>query len=347
MKKCAWLLLCVFFTAPMPAVARTWTDTEGHSVVGEFDRVLKGRVLINVGDRTIQVPFGHLISEDQDFVRDQLKAHGLQDQVPAKKKTADADTTTEAESSAKEPAAEAPAKLGPTRTWTDVQGRKIQARFIGIDGGNVRLQFKGKNTSYPFDKFSLADQQYVRGEMVARGDGDKAPAGAPPPNAQPVRNAPAQYADAAPLPVFPGGGSTANPQPAMPAAPRLPEIESSTFAAPPQQAPGQPPPMRPAPFTPPAPPQFAQSPPPSFAPNLPGNQQTTAPVMIKKCTKCGAVVPNNLTAGDCCPTCGAYFEYDDTNGQRKTNHWGYYATPSGIGAIVVVVIGMLLRARRS
>ncbi len=190
MKTCAWLLLCVLFAAPLSALARTWTDTQGRSVEGEFDRVVKGRVLINVGGRTIQVPFGHLIPEDQDFVRDQLKAHGLQDQVPAKKKTADTDATNETKPSAKEAAAEetnaeAPAKLGPTRTWTDVKGRTIQARFLGMEGALVRLQCKGKNTSFPFEKFSLADQQYVRGEMVARGEGDKVPAEAPV-QAQPV-----------------------------------------------------------------------------------------------------------------------------------------------------------------
>ena len=202
MRKCVNVLLCVLAFAPFPA-CRTWTDNQGHTVVGEFDRVVKGRVLINIGDRTIQVPFGHLITEDQDFVREQLKAHGLQDQVAAKKKTADADATTEdksaaRESSAKETTTDAQTKLGPTRTWTDVLGRTMQARFLGMDSGNVRLQINGKNTSYPFDKFIPADQQYVRGEMVARGEGDKVPAAA---NVQP---APARVAAARHAPRRPG-----------------------------------------------------------------------------------------------------------------------------------------------
>ena len=322
-RKCAAVRLAF---APFPRLARTWTDNQGHTVVGEFDRVVKGRVLINIGDRTIQVPFGHLITEDQDFVREQLKAHGLQDQVAAKKKTADADATTEdksaaRESSAKETTTDAQTKLGPTRTWTDVLGRTMQARFLGMDSGNVRLQINGKNTSYPFDKFSPADQQYVRGEMVARGEGDKVPAAA---NVQP--------APAKPPPVMPRGGPANAPWNTDPA---VPHFMFPTFTPPAEAAPAQPPPEQPAPVEPSPEQASPDQPAPVIrhrprgsirrrlclqpcrisANNLPNNQPQFQQVVVKKCSACGREVPSNLTAGDSCPDRGVYFEHDDSGGQ--------------------------------
>ncbi len=228
MKKCAWLLLCLLLTASLPALARTWRDTQGNTLEGEFDRVVKGRVLINVGDRTVQVPFGHLVTEDQDYVREKLKAHGLESQVPAKKKTSDSDATSK--SPATDSAAEEPIKLGPVRTWTDVLGRSVEARFIGVENGRVRLQFKGRNTSFPFEKFGLADQQYVRGEMTARGEADKVPAETPA-NAQPA--AAPQIAQAGP-PAMPRGRRMTGPR-MMPAMPHLPQFTRPAFTPPAQR----------------------------------------------------------------------------------------------------------------
>ena len=46
------------------------------------------------------------------------------------------------------------------RTWTDSQGRKLEATFRGIEDGNVFLQVRnGYVYRLPLDKLSAADQQ--------------------------------------------------------------------------------------------------------------------------------------------------------------------------------------------
>ena len=148
MSRCGWLA-AHFLVFAVPALARTWKRTEGQTVEGEFVRVLKGKVVINVAGRMIQVPFGHLVEDDQDFVREELEKHGLGSQLPAKKKTATSDSAAGGKSTEKDTAAENDPNPGPERTWTDIQGRSIQARFIGMEDAKIVLKFKGKSASFP------------------------------------------------------------------------------------------------------------------------------------------------------------------------------------------------------
>jgi hypothetical protein len=358
--RCSVCLAACVLVIAAPAFARTWNDDQGHTVEGEFVRVLKGKVVISTAGRMIQVPFGHLVEEDQDFVRAELEKHGLGSQLPAKKKSAGSSSETKPKSSdkatAEKPAGENPAKedeakLGPTRTWTDIQGRSVQARFIGMEGANIVLQVKGKRSSFPFNKFSIADQHYVRMEMTGRGEGDKVPAEV----AQPVPAAP-QFAQAQPPampPSMPGMGGI--PRPTFPAMPRMPEHKFPSMPTPaPIQPPAyQPPAYQPPPAVAPSFPAPVQRPammpiqPPSMPPAFANNQVPSyEQVTVKKCSKCGAVLPNNITAGDSCPKCGVFFDYDQTNGKRSS--WGTFGSAAGgIGTLVAIVVGLIARARRS
>jgi len=76
MNRFGWLLAFVFVLIAVPGLARTWTDNQGHKVEGEFVRVLKGKVVLSVGGRIVQVPFARLKDDDQEFVREQLEARG-------------------------------------------------------------------------------------------------------------------------------------------------------------------------------------------------------------------------------------------------------------------------------
>jgi len=50
-----------------------------------------------------------------------------------------------------------------SRTWTDVQGRTVNAEMIGFKGGAVVLKLdSGKEIHFPFANLSPADQQFVR-----------------------------------------------------------------------------------------------------------------------------------------------------------------------------------------
>ena len=67
------------------------------------------------------------------------------------------------------------------RSWTDVQGRRIEARMAGLDGESVLLELKdGRKVPYPLAKLSAADADYARSEAAkapeekSGADGDKA-----------------------------------------------------------------------------------------------------------------------------------------------------------------------------
>ncbi|HUT95103.1 MAG TPA: SHD1 domain-containing protein [Thermoguttaceae bacterium] len=55
------------------------------------------------------------------------------------------------------------------RTWTNSQGRTIQAQFVGVLDGKVVLLKDGKRVSYPLVGLSPGDQEYVRKRLKARG----------------------------------------------------------------------------------------------------------------------------------------------------------------------------------
>ena len=164
MNRCGRLIFFVLILAVIPAFGRTWTDSNGKKWEGDFVRVLRGKVLISVAGRNIPVPFGRLSPADQDFVRDILEKQGLGSQLPPRKNPPQSGTAAQPNTSdtpEKRPATEEKPKLGEERSWTDKQGRTIQARLIGMDGEKVVLQVKGKPLPYPFDGFSAADQEYV------------------------------------------------------------------------------------------------------------------------------------------------------------------------------------------
>ncbi|MEM7015645.1 MAG: DUF1549 domain-containing protein [Verrucomicrobiota bacterium] len=49
------------------------------------------------------------------------------------------------------------------RTWTDVQGRKVEADYAGIESGKVILQLpNGKKIPFPFNQLSAEDQEFVK-----------------------------------------------------------------------------------------------------------------------------------------------------------------------------------------
>jgi hypothetical protein len=332
------VLLCVLAFSPLSALARAWTDYQGRKVEGDFVRVLEGKVELKAASgKTIQVEFGHLSADDQDFVREQLKAQGLGDQVPAKKAD-ESGSTTKPKSSEKEAAPAKPVKPGPPRIWTDVAGHRVQGRFVSMDGGKVVLIVKEKKEPYPFDKFSPADQKYVREEMTARGEGDKVPAEAPAVNANPA--AAPQIAQAAP--VAPRTGPITAPRATFPTMPSLPKITFPTFTPPTRSAPVQPPA-----FTPPVPPPIVHAPAPIIPPPVPtfvpDNQPAFQQVAVKKCSNCGAILPNNITAGDHCPHCGVLFQYDEVTGKRA--YWAYFAAPPGVGAVIGLIIYAIRRSR--
>lgn len=63
----------------------------------------------------------------------------------------------------------AAARAEDTRSWTDVDGRVIQAKMLRLDFDKVRVLFNGKEVSIPLSRLSAADRKYA--EEWVPGDG--------------------------------------------------------------------------------------------------------------------------------------------------------------------------------
>ncbi|MBX7211492.1 MAG: hypothetical protein K1X78_24515 [Verrucomicrobiaceae bacterium] len=58
-----------------------------------------------------------------------------------------------------------PAAGSGIRSWTDVQGRKVDAAFAGVQGGNVQLRMAdGKTIPFAIAKLSAADQAFIKSQ---------------------------------------------------------------------------------------------------------------------------------------------------------------------------------------
>ena len=51
------------------------------------------------------------------------------------------------------------------RTWTDGNGKQIEAVFVRASGDTVILQHKGHQAAFPISGFSAEDQEYLRGKI--------------------------------------------------------------------------------------------------------------------------------------------------------------------------------------
>jgi hypothetical protein len=342
MNRCGRLIFFALILAAVPAFGRTWTDSNGKKWEGDFVRVLRGKVLISVAGRTIPVPFGRLSPADQDFVRDILEKQGLGSQLPPRKNPPQSGTAAQPNTSdtpEKRPATEEKPKLGEERSWTDKQGRTIQARLIGMDGEKVVLQVKGKPLPYPFDGFSAADQEYVRKEMVARGDGSKVPGVAPPAN---VRSAPAPKEVAQVTPSPPP--TTPKPAPPKPKKPKPPKPKpAATSTAP---TPVRPPVVAAASHPPAVKPAGSSAAPsvkaplvsavPSPNPGPPVSASANPPAKSRICSNCKQKLPDDCKPGDHCPSCGTYLHYEDTDEGRVKAPLAFSSVgiPAGIASLV-------------
>ena len=66
----------------------------------------------------------------------------------------------------------------PVRTWTNTDGRTLQAQYIESSAGKVTIKMGSREYTLPLDRFSQADQDYVAGL-----------ANQPPPAYQPITKA--------------------------------------------------------------------------------------------------------------------------------------------------------------
>lgn len=238
------------------------------------------------------------------------------------------------------------------RVWRDYLGKEVEADFLRMHEGRVILKQKGRVIPIPFDQLSERDQEYLRTRLEDEGQGHLLPA----PQVQ-------QTAPGVAGGVQPGSAILLNPPAASgspgPAAgsrpPRfrfrqpvitMPTVPPPTVASVPQTtAPS------PVPLTAPAPLDFPSnssgtrpggSSPSAQRFGAPGSSRPLYPsgqsVMVYQCTKCRREVPSTVHAGDHCPHCGAYFQYEETAGGGRT--YAKWGARGSIGVVIALVIGL-------
>lgn len=143
---------CSFDAVAVASKVRTWTGRDGTSVQATFVRMLpNGNVLLRRSTQLIPIPLSNFSDEDLYHLRHE---EGLANIIPP---------------TPKEPTASG------ERLWTDIAGGQLSAKFDRMSGKNIVLIRGGKELKFPFDGFSLEDQQFIRELMQAEGKGHLVP----------------------------------------------------------------------------------------------------------------------------------------------------------------------------
>jgi hypothetical protein len=355
------LTALALFVAASPAFAHTWT-INGQKVEGDFVkeghesiRAKNGKlepvavVFLEVGGSDRSYPFSKLSSADRKYE---------QEQVAEQKRT-----VAEVEE----------------RKWKDVQGGTTVGRLVGMDKDKIVLLISTKveTRRRPFDKFTFADQDYVRTEMTARGEGaivpkkaprqlaqatgPNQPSGQPKPQSKKKPKKPKK-----PVPSSAAPQNTPSPNPVQPAA-----VAAATAVQPHDAvvAPASSPPAGSATATKqqaaafvtqlsdvkqelPTPAVITTSRarcaarnPSCAAKSLAGTH--SAPSKCRVCSHCGFRLPVTCKAGDDCPNCGARFAYEEMGESRITAPATLRSmgAPAGLVSLLGVVAVTVLRAR--
>lgn len=327
--------IAVFCLMASYAEARKWTDASGNTVNADFVRVHEGDVILRQGGRLIRCPYEKFSEEDKAYIREQMA------RVERKK------SGQPVVQPASPPGQAASSGGRELRTWQDVQGRKILAQYAGFSAGNIELLKDGARVAYPFVNFSATDQAYVREILVAEGRGNELPkvqaeegggmpqAPAGPPGFMP--NFTPNFTPGAAVPNEPAGGSSpeaeqhSEPEPSPPAyqPPEPPSVPAANVSSSGQEE-------KPA----------GRGPQASLRPDMPAESDQTEEVWVGECSNCKKELPPNIGAGDRCPYCKVYFEYEEkpdgtyrNASGNKVSSWAVRG--GGFGGLIFIVLVVL------
>ncbi|PHR97268.1 MAG: hypothetical protein COA78_27840 [Blastopirellula sp.] len=103
-----------------------------------------------------QVEKARRILEHAKQVHEAFSSGSSSVSVPSAEKTPSTKASTPTVAPATAPTAD------PVRTFTDTEGRQIEAEVVEVTGDKVVLRMKGKNFTLPMSMLSLGDQEYLR-----------------------------------------------------------------------------------------------------------------------------------------------------------------------------------------
>lgn len=166
------------------AHARTWTNHQGRKIEAEFVRLDGQNVVLQMNGKEVSVALVQLSDADKQFVFQQIA--GASTSTPSAGSESAANEPLSSSSGDGDDDDDGPSSRGTreddpstgalrVRTWTDVQGNKIRAKFVRIHEGNVVLKQGLKTVPCPIEKLSDDDQNYLRTLLEARGEGDLMP----------------------------------------------------------------------------------------------------------------------------------------------------------------------------
>ena len=188
------ILLPLLWAMSLAAAPRVWTDAAGATMQAEFIRESNGEVSFLKEGKLITMQLDQLAESDQLIVRD------LQAGRPVREEPSVAPLAPEASLPARgvqpfdPPGSNGDDKLPKAlrrkampivnRTWTDVFGNQLTAKFVRVYDGNVVLSRMGRMTTVRFHTLTPEDQDYVKELLTSQGQESLIPprVGMPPRN---------------------------------------------------------------------------------------------------------------------------------------------------------------------
>lgn len=279
---------------------RTWTDAAGKKVQGKLVTAYNDKVVIDVKGNVFDLAITRLSPDDQHYVAVQLKGLQRDDLVNVLAKAA---------ASTQQQPAGVPVPV-PTAVATN---DPTPAATLGTDDIRARLeQLKAQRQGNPDTGTQVATatppaQPLSNDDIKARLAQIRQQKGEPEPQFVPASIPPSSVPPMNSGPLMPPG---LTPQQAI-------DYQKAQMERHLQETQDR---LR------------RMYPPSKAAPPV----QTQ--VMVKKCSKCGRVVPDSTTVGDSCPGCGIKFNYDETDVSGSIG----YRIGQGLGVILIISLVVLV-----
>lgn len=163
------LLMLLVLSITAVAEGRTWRPVGSRAVLGDFQDVKGTDVIIRTPTGGIEtIPYSKLPKRDKEVVNSNLISMGRQSDVERLKRGESGDTSekeSKSDGMADKEDKEGEEDDTPSgmRTWTDINGKKLEAELVSVNGLTVQLRTaNGQVQTFPVTGFSAQDQQYLQ-----------------------------------------------------------------------------------------------------------------------------------------------------------------------------------------
>ncbi len=153
---------------------RLWTDTKGRQFEGTFVQSKEKSLYFSQNGVTHQTPLISLSEPDQELIDRYLELFPNKDsgnrggrkfamqQLPTQKKTLKEKPSTSKNTQTTKQSEKKATPLSIERSWIDIGGREMIAKYLALEGENVIFEKKGKTYRFPLAKLSPSDQKLIR-----------------------------------------------------------------------------------------------------------------------------------------------------------------------------------------